>query len=72
MAAALLDFINALASVLGSMLQRDMLFLDQIVDTVSKFLPLFRYGLGWICPATVGFVIGLGLERGKKRRPTHA
>jgi branched-subunit amino acid permease len=49
-----------------------MLFLEKIVDTVSKFLLLFRYGLGWICPATVGFVIGLGLERGKKRRPTHA
>jgi LIVCS family branched-chain amino acid:cation transporter len=69
MAAALLDFINSLASVLGSMLQRDTPILNQIVDTVSEFLPLFRYGLGWICPAIAGFVIGLGLEHMKKHRP---
>jgi branched-subunit amino acid permease len=49
-----------------------MLFLDKIVNTVSKFLPPFRYSLGWIYPAIVGFVIGLGLEHTKKSRPTHA
>lgn len=38
---------------------RTVLHLDPMLATVSKLLPLSKLGLGWICPAAIGLVIGL-------------
>jgi LIVCS family branched-chain amino acid:cation transporter len=42
-------------------------FLDTVISLASKYLPFFDYGLGWLCPAVIGFVIGMVLERGAKK-----
>ena len=30
-----------------------------VIDIAAKFLPLYFYGLGWLLPAAIGFVIGI-------------
>ncbi|MCQ2447766.1 MAG: branched-chain amino acid transport system II carrier protein, partial [Oscillibacter sp.] len=49
-AAALLDLIKALPGQLG---------MTGLLSFASAHLPLFDLGLGWICPALVGLVVGL-------------
>lgn len=38
---------------------RAVLHVNGLVDTVGKALPFATIGLGWICPAILGLVIGL-------------
>ena len=38
---------------------RSLCHLDGLIQTVGQFLPLSSLGLGWICPALVGLLIGL-------------
>ena len=42
--------------------------LDKAVTLAQPFLPLFNLNLGWILPAMVGMIIGLGCKRNEKRR----
>lgn len=37
--------------------------LTPITELAGQVLPLYSYGLGWVVPAAVGFVIGMILER---------
>lgn len=32
---------------------------DKVTEIACSFLPFFKLGLGWVCPAVIGFVIGL-------------
>ena len=34
-----------------------------VMNVAERFLPLYAYGLGWLVPAAVGFVLGLALEK---------
>ena len=45
------------------------LHLEGIISAVGGVLPLSGVGLGWLCPAAVGLVIGLLLH---KLRPAKA
>lgn len=56
-AAALLDLIKALPGQMG---------MTGLMDFASAYLPLFDLGLGWICPAVVGLVLGLILKKVRK------
>lgn len=38
---------------------KQLLHLNGAVEFAEKFLPMFNLGLGWICPAAVGLIIGL-------------
>ena len=58
--AALLDFLNALPSAISGTAG------VQAVLSVAKLLPFFDIGLGWVCPAALGLVIGLILHLRKK------
>nr|WP_243109075.1 branched-chain amino acid transport system II carrier protein [Clostridium sp. OM04-12AA] len=62
-AASLFDFFKTLPE------QVQILFhLDKAVTLAQTFLPLFNLNLGWILPAMVGMIIGLGCKRNEKRR----
>lgn len=51
--AAVFDFVAALPkNLLGEALQSSIV-------SIGSYLPFYDLGLGWICPAAVGFVIGL-------------
>ena len=52
LAAAVLE----LARVLG---------LEIVTQTAGRFLPLYAYGLGWLIPAAVGFLIGMAIRKRK-------
>ena len=41
---------------------RAVLHVNGLVDTVGKALPFATIGLGWICPAILGLVIGLNFR----------
>ena len=53
-AAAIFDFIGALPTNVT-----EMLHYNEWVPVLSRILPLFEYGVGWLVPAFVGLVIGL-------------
>ena len=36
-----------------------------VADLAGRFLPLYAYGLGWLVPAAVGFVIGVAVQKTK-------
>lgn len=61
--AALYDFLMALPAPLYTALHG-----DAVRAFVTGFLPFSSLGLGWVCPALLGFAIGLALHfaRGKK------
>ena len=61
--AAFLDFLNTLPA--GA---QELLDVDAISLVVSKYLPFFSLGMGWVVPACIGLVIGLILHctTGKK------
>lgn len=61
MVAAILDFLNALPEGL-----RNALHADVLLNAASEYLPFFNLGMGWICPALIGLVIGLVLRKVKK------
>ena len=52
--AALFDLIGALP---GETVAR--LHLLPVIDFATAYLPLFKLGVGWLCPAVVGLVVGL-------------
>ena len=68
--AAVLDFVaelpeNAMA----------LLHVQGVLDGVKRWLPLFDMGLGWVCPAAIGLVVGLAVSckrRHDRRLPDKA
>lgn len=68
--AAIFDFINALSSTLKGAGVPNTAFLDSITNVVTKVLPLFSIGLGWICPAALGCIIGIIIYLAKKKKQT--
>ena len=68
--AAVLDFVaelpeNAMA----------LLHVQGVLDSVKRWLPLFAMGLGWVCPAAIGLVVGLAVSfkrRHDRRLPDKA
>ena len=59
--AALAAAVLELARVVGGACQ-------PVADWAGRWLPLYSYGLGWVVPAAVGFVVGLLLHRKKGGR----
>ncbi|MGI6008131.1 MAG: branched-chain amino acid transport system II carrier protein [Ruminococcus sp.] len=58
LAAALLDFIRALPAPALSFLH-----LKGLLSAAENCLPLFSLGLGWVCPAAIGLLAGLIIQR---------
>lgn len=56
--AAVFDFLGALPAQ-----TKTLLHLDAVTGWIGQVLPLAGLGFGWICPAVLGFVIGLVLHR---------
>ena len=65
--AALYDLLRSLPESV-----RSLLHLDAPLKTVEGVLPLAELGLGWVCPAALGLVIGLIFHFLRKKRPTAA
>jgi len=63
--AAVFDFISTLAGTMQGSGFTNTALLDGITAIGSK-LPFFSIGLDWVCPAVVGFGIGLLIDRRKK------
>ncbi len=63
--AAIIDFFNALPANVTAALH-----MDGVVSTVRSVLPFSDIGLGWVCPALLGLIIGLIIytTKGKGRR----
>ena len=62
--AALFDFIKSLPAGLIPAAA-----LEHILNAAKTILPFFEIGLGWVCPAAIGLIIGLILRfvnRGKE------
>ncbi len=59
--AALFDLFKALPENVVSALH-----LETVIAAAEKFLPLFSQGLGWLCPAAVGLIIGLIISAVRK------
>jgi len=60
--ASIIDGINASPDII-----RHMGASQALIRFGEKYLPLFSIGMGWVLPATIGFIIGLIWHRGKKR-----
>ncbi len=58
---ALFDFINALPDGAQAMLG------GSFILPIARQLPLFHIGMGWVIPALVGLVLGLGLRAAGKK-----
>ena len=41
--------------------------LDGVIEAVGSVLPLGKLGLGWVCPAVVGFIVGLIVHFARKK-----
>ena len=54
LAAAVLDLVNALPAATVNLLH-----LDGVIAFAKSYVPLFKLGLGWVCPALLGLGIGL-------------
>ncbi len=54
LAAAVYDFLAALPKNVIAALR-----LTQVLDWIKEVLPFAKLGLGWVCPALIGLVIGL-------------
>lgn len=58
--AAVFDMIGAVSGMVpGSAL------LSTLTAFAGKVLPLYSLGLGWVCPAAIGFIVGLVVSRKK-------
>jgi len=62
-AAALLDLLAALPKAVI-----DTCRLNGLLDLAASSLPLFRQGLGWVCPALAGLAVGLTWKRIRAQR----
>ena len=61
--AAFFDFLKSLPAFISQSAP-----VAALLSVVSDFLPFFDIGLGWVCPAVVGLVIGIiVMKAGKKR-----
>lgn len=63
--ASVLDALNASPAVI-----KDTPFVQTILRFAESYLPFFSFGMGWIVPAIIGFVIGLGWSFIKKETVT--
>lgn len=54
--AGIFDFLNALPSNI-----KDMYWIRQLL-MIGEKLPFFSIGLGWVCPALIGFLVGMILH----------
>ena len=61
--AALLDLLHALPAGAQALLP-----LHGLLEAAGRYLPLFSLGLGWVCPALAGLVVGLALRAAKPAR----
>ena len=61
-AASLFDFFKTLPEQIQLLLH-----LDKAVVFAENFLPFFNLNLGWIIPAMLGLIIGLGFKKNRKR-----
>ena len=52
--AAICDGLNAAPEII-----RNTSGVEHILKAANRFLPFFDIGMGWILPATIGFVLGL-------------
>lgn len=64
--AAVFDFISALSGTLQGSGITNTAALDAVSGLAAKCLPFFSYGLGWVCPSIIGFLIGYVLYRKKR------
>ena len=56
--AAIFDMIGAISGMVpGNALLRGL------TGFAGKVLPLYSLGLGWVCPALLGFIAGLAVSR---------
>ena len=55
--AALYDLLRTLPAAL-----RSACHLDGLIEAVGSVLPLSGLGLGWVCPAALGLIIGLSVH----------
>lgn len=60
--AAAFDMLGAIAGMVP-----DSSILAAISGFAARCIPLYRYGLGWMCPACIGFVVGLLSLRRSRR-----
>lgn len=67
LAAATLDFLGTLAGMVPQSTA-----LAAVKDFCTGYVPLFSLGMGWIIPACVGFVVGLGIYHMRKERGAKA
>ena len=61
--AAIFDFLGALPEAAYAALH-----LDGLLTAVGKVLPFSSLGLGWICPALAGLVVGLIIRAARPRK----
>ena len=59
--AALFDMAGTMAGMLP-----DSALLGGLTAIAGTYIPFYSLGLGWICPAAMGFVVGLLLDRRQK------
>lgn len=52
--AAVYDFLNSLPESL-----RNALHMNGILAVIQSWLPFSEFGMAWVCPAIIGFVVGL-------------
>ncbi len=52
--AAVYDFLNSLPESL-----RNALHMNGILAVIQSWLPFSEFGMAWLCPAVIGFVVGL-------------
>ena len=51
--AAVFDFLNSLPTAL-----RNALHMNDMLIVAQNWLPFSEFGMAWVCPAVVGFVVG--------------
>ena len=51
--AAVFDFLNSSPTAL-----RNALHMNDMLIVAQNWLPFSEYGMAWVCPAVVGFVVG--------------
>ena len=66
LAAAVFDFTGNLSGTMQGSGFTNTALLDSIT-AVGARLPFFGIGLGWVCPAVVGFAVGLLIDRSKRK-----
>lgn len=63
MIAAFFDALNSLPAVL-----KDLSLVKSLLNFASNFIPFFNIGMGWITISVIGLVVGLLVDKSKKKR----